>query len=64
MKDFVYCSNGNCPFEDCQNHLKNLSDRNQKEMIRVAGLDGVCRRYIGLIVEKMTEDQVGAFSAN
>lgn len=58
MKDAVYCSNGNCPFGDCKKHLKNLAERNIKERICVADFDGVCRRYIGWLVEKETRKNI------
>lgn len=53
MKDGVYCSNGNCPFEDCEGHLKHLAGREPEGEVRIAGLDGVCRRYIGWLVEEV-----------
>ena len=55
MKDGVYCSNGSCPFEDCKSHLKHLAGREPEGKVRIAGLDGVCRRYIGWLVEEALE---------
>lgn len=55
MKDGVYCSNGSCPLEDCKSHLKHLAGRELEGKVRIAGLYGVCRRYIGWLVEEARE---------
>lgn len=55
MEEAVYCVNGECPFTDCKRNLKNLPESSAEEKVRIAGLDGVCRRYIGWLVDKARE---------
>ncbi len=55
MEEVVYCVNGGCPFTDCKRNLKNLPVGSTEGKIRIAGLDSVCRRYIGWLVDKARE---------
>ena len=55
MEEAVYCVNGGCPFTDCKKNPKNLPESGVKMKVRIAGLDGVCRRYIGWLVDKARE---------
>lgn len=55
MEEAVYCVNGGCPFTDCKKNLKNLPESGVKMKVGIAGLDGVCRRYIGWLVDKARE---------
>ena len=55
MEEIVYCVNGGCPFADCKRNLKNLPVGSTEGKVRIAGLDSVCRRYIGWIVDKARE---------
>lgn len=55
MEEAVYCVNGGCPFTDCKRNLKNLPESSAEGKVRIAGLDSVCRRYIGWLIDKARE---------
>lgn len=60
MIGMTYCTNTDCPFEDCIKHwhqLKKVADVN--EYANFADFGGVCRKYIGYLVEMLeSEDAV------
>lgn len=54
MSDITYCSNGNCPFEDCYRHLVNLKNVEDKtRMVSIANLDSTCEKYICHVLEEI-----------
>lgn len=55
MGDKTYCANGSCPFKDCDRHLCK-APKKKGMMVSIAALDGVCRRYIGYLVDKISEE--------
>lgn len=54
MGDRTYCSNSQCPFKKCERHLSQINKKHIKNKIyiSVANFDGVCRKYIGHLVNK------------
>lgn len=56
-RDITYCSNEDCPFEDCIRHMAQLADEPKPVIISIANFGGVCRQYIGSIVEYLCEQQ-------
>ena len=54
MKEMTYCINTQCPFTDCNRHLCRL--QKQKGTVKVANLDGVCKRHINYIVDVSWEE--------
>lgn len=52
--DITFCDNAACPFDDCKRHLVHLDALKDCPgvMVSVAGLCGVCRKYIGYLVEE------------
>lgn len=53
MADITYCSNVNCPFEDCERHLRRLpDDAYSKQMVSIANFAGTCRDYIRHLVDQ------------
>ncbi len=53
MINNTYCCNGNCPFKDCNKHLSQLLKLKREGTVNVASLDGVCKRYIGYLVDEI-----------
>ena len=53
MADITYCLNSNCPFTDCEKHCSKIKEAasNGKGYVSVSNFDGMCRRYIGYLVE-------------
>lgn len=59
MADITYCINTYCPFKDCERHLckaEKAYEQGQR-YISVASFDGVCRRYISLLVDEVAKEQ-------
>lgn len=52
MPDITYCINAGCPFKDCERHLSKASG----QYVNVANFDGVCRRYIGHLLNELNEE--------
>lgn len=52
MADITYCINAECPFKDCERHLRRAKSR----FVSVANYDGVCRRYIGHLLNELNEE--------
>lgn len=54
MADITYCVNSDCPFKDCERHLSKIAEAQKegKSYVSVANYDGVCREYIGYLVER------------
>lgn len=56
MADITYCSNVNCPFADCERHLRQLqADAYSKSYVSIANFAGTCRNYIGHLVEEASD---------
>lgn len=57
MADITYCSNVNCPFADCERHLRNLpTGAYSHKYVSIANFAGTCRDYIGHLVDKAKEE--------
>lgn len=50
----VICAAPDCPYTKCEKHWSNFKGMNC--MARCADLRGVCRVYIGLLVEELSEN--------
>lgn len=60
MDDIVYCTCWECPWSDCERHLRRLKGRDGKTRVSVANMGGICRRYIAWLVERVAiEDRKG-----
>lgn len=44
-----YCMNSQCPFKDCENHMKHAP---RGFAVTTTDMDKTCRRYIGYLVEE------------
>lgn len=56
MNSKRYCVNAGCPFKECEHHLVNLKNTGcKRRSVKVANMDGVCRKYIGWLVDKTSE---------
>lgn len=52
MKDITYCSSTDCPSKECR--IKVLNNKFQPgEIISMADFSGVCRFYIGWLVDEL-----------
>ena len=49
MKEKTYCNNIDCPFKDCDKHLKQLKAK--KGAVNVANFDSICKRYFYYLLE-------------
>ena len=54
--DITFCCNKKCPFKDCERHLSQVKQPAPKGYISVANFDGVCRRYIGWLVNEVEKE--------
>lgn len=54
MADITYCINGQCPFEECERHPGKIAEaaRQGRGYVSVSNFDGVCRKYIGHLVDE------------
>lgn len=56
MKDITYCSSFDCPSTECK--IKILNNKFEPgEIISMADFSGVCRFYIGCILQDLEEEQ-------
>ena len=55
MADITYCINGQCPFEECERHPSKIAEAQKQgqRFVSVANFDGVCRKYIGHLVDEV-----------
>lgn len=54
MADITYCSNGNCPIESCERHLRQLQDdAYSNHYVSIANFEGRCKRYAEFLVEEV-----------
>ena len=52
MRDITYCSSTDCPSKECR--IKILNNKFQPgELISMADFSGVCRFYIGWLLDKV-----------
>lgn len=56
MSDFVYCDMRDCPFEDCDRHIKRLEG--QEGVRTFCGFGAICRRYISWLVSEVKKDDL------
>lgn len=49
MKDITWCVSSDCP-DMCERHVLNCRE---KGMVSLADFSGVCRRYIGCVLEEV-----------
>ena len=54
MADITYCDNTDCPFTKCERHPSKINKacRDGKGYVSVANYGGVCRKYIGHLVDE------------
>ena len=53
--ELKYCANVDCPFNDCKRHWTKISELKGKGITHIIMEDfsGVCRQYIGYLVNKL-----------
>lgn len=54
--DITYCANGECPYTDCERHLSKVEPETNRA-ISIANLSGVCRLYIGYLVDEVRKEE-------
>lgn len=54
MSDIAYCINPDCPFDDCDRHIKQLEGK--EGIYTFAGFDAICRRYIAWRVSEVMKN--------
>ena len=54
MKDITYCASADCPSTDCKIKLCNNKFK-PGDIISMADFSGVCRFYIGWLVDEIEE---------
>ena len=54
MADITYCTNTDCPFKKCERYFTKASEAaiQGKGYISIADFSGVCRDYIGYLVDE------------
>ena len=57
MADITYCTNKDCPFKKCERHYSKASRAALigTGYVSVADYSGVCREYIGYLVDKSSK---------
>ena len=55
MGNELFCTEKSCPFEDCEKHWKHLIGRPGRQEVRVITLSGVCRDYLGLVLDEVEQ---------
>ena len=55
MADITYCINNSCPFKECERHPSKIAKASLqgRGYVSVANYDGVCRKYIGYLVDEV-----------
>lgn len=56
MNNIVYCDMRDCPFEDCDRHIKRLEG--QEGVRTFVGFGAICRRYITWLVSEVKKDVI------
>ena len=56
MRDITFCASADCPSKDCK--IKVLNNKFQPgEIVSMADFSGVCRYYIGYLIDKIEGEQ-------
>lgn len=55
MKNELFCIEKSCPFENCEKHWKHLIGRPGRQEMRVINLSGVCRDYLGWVLDEVEQ---------
>ena len=55
-KDITYCASADCPSAECKIKVNNNKFQ-PGEIISMADFSGVCRFYIGWLVDQVSEDE-------
>ena len=56
MRDITFCASVDCPSKDCK--IKVLNNKFQPgEIVSMADFSGVCRYYIGYLIDKIEGEQ-------
>jgi hypothetical protein len=55
MGDITYCSCIVCVNKECERHLSNLLKLEKTQVVSIADFSGVCRDYIGQLVDAAFE---------
>lgn len=60
MADITYCSNTVCPFKECERYPDKISEAaiNGRGYVSVTDFSGVCRDYIGYLVDNTYNEVV------
>ena len=61
MADITYCTNVDCPFKECERYLDKASEAailNGRGYVSVSDFSGICRDYIGYLVDKVETKKV------
>lgn len=53
MENELHCTERSCPFENCEKHWKHLIGRPDKQEVCVINLSGVCRDYLGWVLDEV-----------
>lgn len=54
--DITFCIYAGCPFKDCESHLTHL-EKQTNRTVSISDFRGTCRRYIGLLVDELSEEE-------
>ena len=55
-KQKIYCVNTDCPFKQCDKHLRQLKKIKDKgQYVKVANLDSVCEDYLYYLLEEIEQ---------
>ncbi len=57
VRDITYCTNDDCPFEDCWRNPENLKNETAK-YISISNFGGVCRRYLYHLTGEIQDENV------
>lgn len=55
MENELFCIEKSCPFESCEKHWKHLIGRPDRQEVRVINLSGVCRDYLGWVLDEVEQ---------
>ena len=53
-KQKIYCVNADCPFKQCDKHLRQLKKiKDKSQYVKVANLDSVCEDYLHYLLDEI-----------
>lgn len=55
MGNELFCTEKSCPFESCEKYWGHLIGRPGRQEVRVINLSGVCRDYLGLVLDEVEQ---------